>query len=155
MNSIKRGDIWYVANSYAAVGSEQRAGRPAIIVSNDQNNRFSSTVEVVYLTTQPKRDLPTHVTIRSISRESTALCEQVTSVAVERVGDYVCHISDSEMAAIEDAMLVSLGIEAGEQVAACEETPPVQDQRLAEAEARCTVLQQMYDALLDRLLKAG
>ena len=70
---IKRGDIWYIESGYS-VGSEQRAGRPAIVVS-------SGTVEVVYLTTQPKRDLPTHVTISSLSRESTALCEQITSVS--------------------------------------------------------------------------
>ena len=119
--NIRRGDIWYIASNYATVGSEQRAGRPAVIVSNDRNNRSSQTVEVVYLTTQPKRDLPTHVTIRSIGRESTALCEQVTSIAVKRVGDYICHVSDAEMAGIESAMMISLGIE---NEPACEETPP-------------------------------
>ena len=29
------------------------------------------------------------------------------------------------------------------------------ESRLAEVEARCRVLQEMYDALLDRLVKAG
>lgn len=84
---IKRGDIWYIESGYS-VGSEQRAGRPAIVVSNNRNNQYSGTVEVVYLTTQPKRDLPTHVTISSLSRESTALCEQITSVSTERFGSY-------------------------------------------------------------------
>ena len=64
---IKRGDIYYIESGYATVGSEQRPGRPAIVVSNDRNNEHSSTLEVVYLTTQPKHDLPTHVTIRSTS----------------------------------------------------------------------------------------
>ena len=50
---IKRGDILYI-DKHPVVGSEQQAGRPAIIVSNEKNNRHSSTVEVVYLTTQPK-----------------------------------------------------------------------------------------------------
>ena len=38
-------------------------GRPAVIVSNDKNNAKSNTVEVVYMTTKPKTDLPTHVYI--------------------------------------------------------------------------------------------
>ena len=75
MSEIERGDIWYMESGYNTVGSEQRPGRPAIVVSNDRNNEHSSTLEVVYLTTQPKHDLPTHVTIRSTNRESIALCE--------------------------------------------------------------------------------
>lgn len=108
--NINRGDIWYIGNGYPAVGSEQRPGRPAVVVSNQQNNRYGEVVEVIYLTTAPKRDLPTHVTIRSSGRVSTALCEQISTVSVER---------------------------------------------LAEVEARCRVLQELYDALLDRFVKAG
>ena len=37
-----------------SIGSEQRADRPAIIISNDRNNNHSSVYEVVYMTTQPK-----------------------------------------------------------------------------------------------------
>lgn len=66
--NINRGDIWYIGNGYPAVGSEQRPGRPAVVVSNQQNNRYGEVVEVIYLTTAPKRDLPTHVTIRSSGR---------------------------------------------------------------------------------------
>lgn len=57
---IKRGDIWYVSKDNYT-GCEQAAGRPAIIVSNEKNNACAETVEVVYLTTKPKKDLPTHV----------------------------------------------------------------------------------------------
>ena len=154
---IKRGDIWYVESSYAAVGSEQRPGRPAIVVSNDKNNQHSSTVEMVYLTTQPKHDLPTHVTIRSTNRVSTAICEQITTVAVERIGSYCGQASDEEMAAIDRAMLVSLGIQYGDAAEEIKETPHVPDfdSRLAEAEAKCKVLQELYDSLLNKLIRAG
>lgn len=156
--NINRGDIWYVENTYSAVGSEQRPGRPAIIVSNDANNRNSGTVEVVYLTTQPKKDLPTHVTIHSTGRTSLALCEQITSISTERIGDYCGKLTDAEMSAVENAILISLGfrfITDRDLPVKCEETPPIPDTRLAEVEARCRVLQEMYDALLDRLVKAG
>lgn len=158
---IKRGTIWYIESSYNTVGSEQRSGRPAIIVSNDKNNQRSGTVQVVYLTTQPKHDLPTHVTIRGTGRVSTALCEQITAVAVERIGTYCGEVTDEEMAAVETAMLVSLGIGLGaapepkQECGKTEETPPAPDSRLAEAQAECRVLREMYNALLERLVKAS
>lgn len=153
---IKRGDIWYIESGYATVGSEQRPGRPAVVVSNDKNNKYSSTLEVIYLTTQPKHDLPTHVTIRSTNRESTALCEQITSVAVERFGDYCGHVTEHEMNRIETALLISLGLIVKEPVT--EETPPTtanDSARVAAAEAKCAMLQEMYDALLGKLIKAS
>lgn len=133
---IKRGSIWYVESSYAAVGSEQRPGRPAIVVSNDKNNQHSGTVEMVYLTTQPKHDLPTHVTIHSTNRVSIAICEQITTVAVERIGSYYGQATDEEMAAINRAMLISLGIQHGDAAEEIKETPPRPGFRFAACRSR-------------------
>lgn len=110
---IRRGDIFYIDNNgHQTVGSEQGAGRPAIIVSNDKANRYSPVVLVVYLTTQPKEDLPTHVAITSTKRKSTALCEQVTPVSVSRIGDYSGTASSKEMKMIDVALMVALAVEA-------------------------------------------
>lgn len=163
--NYKRGDIYYIGSGLTT-GSEQRPGRPAIIVSNEKNNEFSSTVEVVYLTTQPKKDLPTHVVIRSLDRESIAICEQITTVATERIGSYKGHVTDNEMANLEIAMLVSLDLQMAP--AAVKEVPmpvpmPVPDaaknteleKELAATKAKYEMLQAMYDALLGRVVKAG
>lgn len=96
------------ATSY---GNEQHADRPAVVVSNDKNNENSGTVEVVYMTTQPKTDLPTHVTLRSTGRISTVLCEQVHSVSIERVGSYIGQCSDVEMENIDIALMISLQLD--------------------------------------------
>ena len=53
---IKRGDIYYIRDTRQSIGSEQRADRPAVIISNNENNRHSAVYEVVYMTTQPKTD---------------------------------------------------------------------------------------------------
>lgn len=87
--SYKRGEIFYIERAGDSYGSEQQAGRPAMIVSNDINNEFSITLEVVYLTTQPKKVLPTHIDIGGTKKNSIALCEQVHTVSVHRVGDFV------------------------------------------------------------------
>lgn len=110
---IKRGDIFYI-HKYPVIGSEQEAGRPAIIVSNEANNRHSSTVEVVFLTTQAKAELPTHVHIESAARPSTALCEQVTTVSLERLGDYGGCLTEREMTQVDIALLISLDLTMGE-----------------------------------------
>ncbi len=104
-----RGDIYYIEKSYSS-GSEQQSGRPAIIVSNNANNAASDVIEVVYLTTQPKTDLPTHVTVRSTSKISIALCEQVSSVYKDRIDDYIATCTDEEMEQIDIALTASLGL---------------------------------------------
>ena len=115
MNDIKRGEIFYISRGgVSSSGSEQYADRPEIVVSNDDNNEHSRVIEVVYLTTQPKTELPTHVTIKSTGRISTALCEQVYSVSVDRVNNYVGQASEQEMKNIDIALAVSLAI--GEDV---------------------------------------
>lgn len=111
---IKRGEIYYIepSKTLQTTGSEQRSNRPGIIVSNDGNNEHASTVEVVYLTTQQKREMPTHVIINSASRQSTALCEQVHSIAVERLADYMGQCTETEMQEVNEALMISLGISA-------------------------------------------
>lgn len=92
-------------------GSEQHSDRPAVVVSNDKNNENSNVVEVVYMTTQPKTDLPTHVTVRSTGGPSTVLCEQVYSVSTERIGTYIGECSDKEMENIDIALMISLQLD--------------------------------------------
>lgn len=106
---IKRGDIYYIQKSVSC-GSEQIAGRPGIIVSNNKCNEVSGVVEVVFLTTQEKRPLPTHVTITSAPRTSIALCEQINSVDIERIGNYCGHLTEKEMSEVDHALTVSLGL---------------------------------------------
>lgn len=108
---IERGDIFYVESMFNETGCEQKAGRPAIVVSNQKNNEHSDTVEVVYLTTKEKTELPTHVTIRSAPRQSTALCEQISSVAVQRLSTQSGECTKAEMEQIDAALAISLGLE--------------------------------------------
>lgn len=97
----------------ATNGSEQFADRPAVVVSNDENNKHSGVIEVVYMTTQPKTDLQTHVTVRSTGRLSTVLCEQVSSVSTDRVNNYIGQVSEQEMKNIDIALMISLQLSGG------------------------------------------
>ena len=107
---ILKGDIFYIAKSnYNNVGSEQNPGRPAVVVSNNEANRFSRNVSVVYLTTQEKKPLPTHCEV--VAREkSTALCEGVTTIAKERLLDFVKACTKEEMESIDECLAIALSI---------------------------------------------
>lgn len=107
---IRRGDIFYIQKGWATTGSEQQAGRPGIIVSNNGNNRHSDTVEIVYCTTRIKAELPTHATVLSTPYESTVLCEQVTTVSTDRLGDYIGRCTEYEMQEIDRCVMISLGL---------------------------------------------
>ena len=118
--------------------------------------------------------LPTHVLIRSSERESTALCEQITTVSVDRLLGYKGHLTPAEMTNVEVAMLISLELEVGKPVEkiveVTKEVPVIRDVKvstpasnpnmaaeLAAAKAKCEMLQIMYESLLNRVLagKAG
>lgn len=147
---MKRGEIYYIQRR-DTFGSEITKARPAIVVSNDALNATSGTVEVVFLTTQPKKDLPTHVTIRSTGVESTALCEQISTVSTLLVGNLCGVCTEQEMGAVSAAMLASLGISAlsGEP-----ETEEDADDYYLDYVRVCAE-RDTYKALLERFLPAG
>ena len=154
-----RGEIYFVSRG-ATTGSEQQAGRPAIVVSNEMCNIHSPTVEMVYLTSQPKTDLPTHVTIRSAQRQSTALCEQIMTIDASRLQDYIATCTAQEMTLIDAALMISLGIDAPEQTIkevpvevvkeVIKEVPVAADNsaELIAVKAQLQQLQVMYNDLL-------
>lgn len=161
---IQRGNIYYIhkGDSY---GSEMIAGRPGIIVSNDANNATSQVVEVVFLTTQEKPPLPTHVRIITTGRESTALCEQVTTVDVSRLGDFAGCCSTEELKQVDKAVAISLGLVYNSENETVDSRPEVSVDMLtnlleskdasikvARAEAERDVYKKLYTDLLNQQL---
>lgn len=152
-HDIKRGEIYYIRRFGETVGSEQQAGRPAIIVSNDINNRHSAVVEACYLTTAPKTELPTHALISATGRPSVALCEQVTNISIDRIGDRIACVQPGEMAAVEAALRVSLGLSDPQPEADADVSGDTAVE-IVRLKAQLDALRGMYDALLDKLLYA-
>lgn len=144
---MERGEIYYITKT-DTTGSEQIAGRPGIIVSNNANNSSSETVEVVFLTTQEKKSLPTHVAIKTSGRDSTALCEQISTISVTRVSTYVGTCTKEEMAKLDEAMAISIGIKASPQDLID------QQMELASVKAERDLYSKLYNKLLTKLLES-
>ena len=89
---IKRGEIWLV-DMGEQKGSLQGGKRPAIIVSNDLANKYSSVIHIMPTTAQPKKYIPSHAgvpTSSSLIRFSIAMGEQIKLVdkkdIIEKIG---------------------------------------------------------------------
>lgn len=107
---FQRGDIYYIDYSNAT-GSEQRVGRPGLIVSSDQGNSTNPTVLIVYLSTKEQHArLPINVEVSCMSRRSWVLCNQIFCVDKSRCKDYKATVSAEEMRDIDRALAESLGL---------------------------------------------
>lgn len=154
---MKRGEIYFITNTNRDEGNEIRGNRPAVIVSNDTINKHSGVVEIVYTTTQPKKDLPTHVLTRSTLRPSTILCEQVHTVSTLRVGDYLGELTEQELAAVDTALAISLNLDFKQETTL---TPlnlanPEPDAQLVKLETERDLYRKLYSELLETITKGA
>lgn len=85
---LRRGEIFLISLD-PVIGSETGKTRPAIIVQNNLANKSSPTVTVIPLTSNIGRCYPFQVFLPAsetgLSKDSKALCEQIRTVARERI----------------------------------------------------------------------
>lgn len=146
----KRGELWLIETSLCAppAGHEIAKTRPAIVVSADDVSDHSRTVAVVYLTTQPKPDSRYNVPIHSALKDSTALCQQPTSVDVRRMSRLLGHCTPEEMAAIDKALAFSLGL----RVDPAQEREKDCAEEIQKLHAQIELLRSVYEDALRRSL---
>ena len=109
---MRRGDIYY-ADLRPVVGSEQGGVRPVLVIQNETGNRHRPTVIVAAITSKMnKAKLPTHVELSArqcqIVRDSVILLEQLRTIDKQRLKDKVCHLDESILARVNEALRVSL-----------------------------------------------
>jgi mRNA interferase MazF len=108
-----RGEIW-VVNFNPGRGSEQRGIRPAVILQNDVGNRYAATTIVAAITTTLK-PYPVTVALRKgeggLNMPSMVNLAQMLTVDKSRLERRLGSLSVERMAAVDEAVLISLGIE--------------------------------------------
>lgn len=106
----RRGDVYWVALD-PALGTEVRKTRPAVIVSNDSCNRHGTRVVVVPVTSNVGSLYPGEALVHVRGRPARALGDQVRSIDKARLRARAGRLSQDEMADVEEALLVTLGIQ--------------------------------------------
>lgn len=113
---VKRGQIYYIHKKPPYEGSREinpKNGRPAIIVSRDEDNYMSGTVMVVYLTSGSNIRFQRETQFRLSAGKavrSVAKCEQIATIDKQCIGDYICDISEEEMYHLNSTLMVALDI---------------------------------------------
>jgi mRNA interferase MazF len=112
---MKRGDIFY-ANLSPAIGSEMDKQRPVLIVSNNANNRASTTITILPLTSNVTRVYPFEVLINpedsGLSKVSKIQAQQIRTISKERIkSEAVGSLSAELMIAIDTALKLHLGLD--------------------------------------------
>ena len=109
-------DIW-MCNMANSEGSVQGGYRPALVLSNDRNNTYSPTVNVIPITSKMnKRNLPIHVEIWNYSRfglktPSTLMVEQIRTIPIEALDKCIGRIDDKGLLnKIKNAMAIQFPI---------------------------------------------
>ena len=116
---VKRGQMYYIHKRPPFKESREldpKGGRPAIIVSRDEDNFMSGTVNVVYLTSEHNirflRDTQFKLTGGKMIR-SVAKCEQIDTVDKQCLGDYIGDCNEEELDLLNKALCLSLNIRTG------------------------------------------
>jgi mRNA interferase MazF len=104
---MQRGDVFLV-NLDPVRGSEAGKTRPAVILQNDLANRSSPTVTVIPISSKVGRLFPFQVRIPAgeggLEKESKALCEQIRTLASERLVQPLGRLSTQRLTEIRIAL---------------------------------------------------
>ena len=116
MGDFKRGDIVFVDNPIKKPHGHVVCGNhPAVVIQNQAGNDHSGNLIVAYLTSQLKKlELPTHIVLQHYSglrKVSVLQAEQLATIDKCDVISVTDHLTDADMARVDQALLASLGLE--------------------------------------------
>lgn len=107
--------VYYEAEKLNIKGNEydvhiQTKTRPVLVISNNQNNDNAYTCNIIPITSEDKTQLPCHVVYNYAGKPQTILVEQIRTVDIISLGDYICTLSDSVIQRVEQAMMSQFSI---------------------------------------------
>ncbi|KQS26851.1 type II toxin-antitoxin system PemK/MazF family toxin [Dyadobacter sp. Leaf189] len=108
-----RGEIYW-ADLNPVVGSEIAKIRPVLIVSNDINNEYGSTITVLPITSSTAKVYPFEVRLLSseggLKSESKIKANQVRTIDKLRIRSRLGAIAKSRMEEVNRALLIHLAL---------------------------------------------
>jgi len=113
MAEPSRGEIWLV-DLNPVCGHEQAGRRPALVVSVDGFNHGPAGLVIVIPITTKDMGIPLHVGVfppeGGLNEQSFIKCEDVRSVAKERLVRCLGRVEEGTLAEVEDRLRILLGL---------------------------------------------
>lgn len=113
--TVERGEIYYCELT-GVVGSEASGRRPVLIISNNENNKHSSKVNAILLTTKPKNLVfvewinKTDLKSGYVKDKTKAVVTDIISIEKARLDDRIAVVKDEKMDLIAQKVRNQLGI---------------------------------------------
>ncbi len=108
-NWPRRGDVFWV-NLDPTIGTEVKKTRPAVILSNDAQNRAGQRVLAVPVTSKVRRVYSFEAQITLGNKKSKAMLDQVRSLDQSRLRGFIKRVTPDEMKALERALRVGFDL---------------------------------------------
>jgi mRNA interferase MazF len=105
----RRGEVWWVAFD-PSVGGEIQKTRPVIIVSNNAANIALNRLIVVPLSSQTAKVYAGQAMVTVNGEPRKAMADQLTTASKERLRSKLGTLSTSDIASVERAILLHVGI---------------------------------------------
>ncbi len=106
---IRRGAVWLI-NFDPSVGGEIQKTRPAVIVSNDAANQALNRIQVVPISSSIQKLYPAEAYVMVNGRRRKVMADQITTASVKRLMRPYADLSNDDMAAVETAIRIQLGL---------------------------------------------
>ncbi|AIF82028.1 plasmid maintenance protein [endosymbiont of Acanthamoeba sp. UWC8] len=107
--SIVRGDIYWV-NLDPTVGSETKKKRPALIISNNIQNKLKRRFVIAPITSSCDKIYPFEVLITLNGQKGKVMLDQIRTVDNIRLDSYITNLSDHEMMHVDKAIKLVLAL---------------------------------------------
>lgn len=142
-----RGEVYWI-NTSDAIGSEEKTGRPGVIISSDYGNERASTVVVAYTTAQPKMGgINPHIYTSGIKRH--VMCNQLRTVDKSRIERYIGTLTENEMNMVERGIRGALDIKYRD----LEDELKEQKDIIRKRDIEIDMLRRQYEMVLNQLVE--
>ncbi len=107
--SPKRKDVWLV-NFDSSIGSEIKKTRPAVVVSNDESNRFLERVQVLPFTSKMEKVYPCECVVQTNKVNGKIAADQIMTVSKKRLYKHIDILSDADMIEVDRIIKIQLSL---------------------------------------------
>lgn len=108
----QRGEIW-LSRLDPVVGHELGKTRSVIIISNNKNNEFSSTITVLPITSKAEKIYPHETPLMkgegNLPLNSKVKTDQIRALGKRRIVKFIGKLSEQRIKQVERALLLHLG----------------------------------------------
>jgi mRNA interferase MazF len=113
MDFPKKGEIWLISLE-PVLGHEIGKTRPALVISNDINNQFANTVNILPITSKTEKIYPFEVFLlkeeTNLPKDSKVKSNQIRTVDRKRLVKLLGKVTNEKLIEIEQALLIHLDI---------------------------------------------